>query len=358
MLAPVARLLIAAERRAWVPRRIVHIDTARAHAHRHAPRARLVRGLHVGRESIGRVVRNSDRFFFVAIRHDREHGTKDFLARDRHRRRHAGEHGGLHVIAAFESIGTSFAARHQCRALLDADADQLLHAPVLHFADDGTHRRGGIAGGTHAMLPRRAQRNRHRFIVAGCGHEHARRRIARLTAVTEARVHARRYRDVEIGIVEQDVGRFAAQFLMHALDRRRSQLRYFNARARRSGERDHIDIRMRGKRRADRRAIAVDEIENAFGHTRRIDDLGEQHRIHRRHFARLEHDRAARRERGRDLADDLIDRPVPRRNERGHADRLVIHERRALLALPLEVFERAQRFLDMPLAERRLPGMR
>lgn len=190
------------------------------------------------------------------------------------------------------------------------------------------------------------------------GHEHARRRVARLAAIAEARIDASRHSRFEIGVVEQDVRRLAAQFLVNALDGRRSELRDLDAGARGARERHHVDIGMTAQRRAHGRPIAIDQIEDTSGDASGIDDLGEQHGIERRHLAGLQHHRAARGDRRRDLADDLIDRPVPRRNQRDDTDGLMIDQRRALLALPFEGLARAQHFFQMPLAKTRLPRMR
>ena len=68
------------------------------------------------------------------------------------------------------------------------------------------------------------------------------------------------------------------------------------------------------ERRADVDAVAVDEVEHALGYAGLVHDLREQDRVQRRDFGRLEHHRAARRERGGHLAGDLVQRPVPRRD--------------------------------------------
>ena len=90
--------------------------------------------------------------------------------------------------------------------------------------------------------------------------------------------------DVEIAIIEQDIGRLAAEFLANALHRRRRLDRNVDARSRRPGERDRVDFRMRRHRRADARPITVDEIEHALRHARFLEDLGNQQRRERRHL--------------------------------------------------------------------------
>jgi ParB family chromosome partitioning protein len=78
--------------------------------------------------------------------------------------------------------------------------------------------------------------------------------------------------------------------------------------------------------RRDRRRIAVDEVDRAGRHAgvgERADQLG---RRARRLLGRLDDDRAAGGERRRELAHDLVDREVPRRERGDRADRLLDDE--------------------------------
>ena len=61
------------------------------------------------------------------------------------------------------------------------------------------------------------------------------------------------------------------------------------------------------------------------GHAGLVQDLRQHQRVERGDLARLQHHRAARRQRREDLAGDLVHRPVPRRDEAAHADRLAAH---------------------------------
>ena len=73
---------------------------------------------------------------------------------------------------------------------------------------------------------------------------------------------------------------------------------------------------------ADRRPVAVDQVEHARRHAGLMQHLGEEDGVQRRDLGRLQHHRAAGGERRRDLAGDLVHRPVPRRDEAADADRL------------------------------------
>jgi hypothetical protein len=72
--------------------------------------------------------------------------------------------------------------------------------------------------------------------------------------------------------------------------------------------------------------------------THLVDDLGEDERAERRHFAGLEDHRTSRCERRSHLRGDLVQRIVPRRDAADDADRLLDHRRIADL-----LFERVTR---------------
>ena len=96
-------------------------------------------------------------------------------------------------------------------------------------------------------------------------------------------------------------------------------------------------------RLADDRARAGDQVEHAGRQADLVDDLGEDERVERGDLARLEHDGAAGGQRGRDLADDLVERVVPRRDAADDADRLAHDQGVADLLLVRVVRRRAAR---------------
>lgn len=124
----------------------------------------------------------------------------------------------------------------------------------------------------------------------------------------------------QIGIGKDDIGRFAAQFLSDSLDRIRGQLRHSDARSRRTGERHHINFRMRRDGLPDCRPVPIDKIEYAARETRFMDNVRQQHGAERRNFAWLQHHGATRRQSGRDFGGHLIERPVPWRDQAAYAD--------------------------------------
>ncbi len=71
----------------------------------------------------------------------------------------------------------------------------------------------------------------------------------------------------------------------------------------------------------------------------RVQDFGPQDGAERRDFGRLQHHRAAGGDGRGDLAHDLVDRPVPRRDQAADADRLARDQSGALPRLECEVAE-------------------
>jgi hypothetical protein len=153
-------------------------------------------------------------------------------------------------------------------------------------------------------------------------HDHPRRRAARLAEVAEAGGDAQRDGAIEVGVGQDHVRRLAAELLSDALDRRRGGLGHRDAGAGGAGDRDHVDVRVGREAATDGRAVAMHEIEDAGREAGFLDRLGEQKRAQGRKLARLQDECAARGERRRDLGGDLVERPVPRRDQRADPDRL------------------------------------
>ena len=171
--------------------------------------------------------------------------------------------------------------------------------------------------------------------------QHARRRVARLPRVGETALHTLGNSDLKVSVFQQDIRRLAAQFLSHTLDRIGCRLGDHDACTRRAGERNHVDLRMAAHGLADVRAGAIDQVENPGRHARLMQNFGKDDAGQRCDFTRFEHHGATRGNGRRDFADDLVERPVPRRDQRTHADGFTHHTGGAVLFAERERLQRA-----------------
>ena len=211
---------------------------------------------------------------------------------------------------------------------------------------------GSVAGATfsarHASGEHVAE-----LLVHARLHVHAIRAYASLPAVAKLRGEQARDSGVEIGVVEDDEGRVAAEFQRQLLECLRRFAREILADRRRAGERDlaHAAVMQPvGDGRNRVLARRRDQVEHARRHAGFMREQHERERGERRVLGRLADDRAARRQRGRDLARDHREREIPRRDRRDDADRL-LHRRHPLAALLLrnDVAVDARRFVGEPL---------
>ena len=163
--------------------------------------------------------------------------------------------------------------------------------------------------------------------MPGAGHQHPGPGGAGLAGVEQAVGHADLDRGGQVGVVEDDVGRLAAQFEGDPLDLLGGERADPPAGPGRAGERDHVDVGVGRQRLAGDRAVPGHEVVDAGRQAGVVGDLGEQVRRERRDLARLVHHGAAGRERRRDLRHGLVERVVPRGDGADHADRLA-HDQR------------------------------
>ena len=203
-----------------IVRHAVDHDPAGPQPRGHASRAREVSTKDGGVKTISGVVGDSDRVFLGVIGDDAEHGAENLFPRDRHVVLDVHEYRGLHEVTRFETFGMALAADQHFGAFFDAFADVGLHAIVLllrHHRSDGGLGIGRVADGEGAHGVHDGALDRVELLAR---HEETRPRGAGLAAVHKCHAERRRNRLVEIGIIEQDCGRFAAQFERDALHRR------------------------------------------------------------------------------------------------------------------------------------------
>ena len=150
-------------------------------------------------------------------------------------------------------------------------------------------------------------------------HEEARARAAHLPLIEPDRRDDRLHRRVEVGRVEDDGRRLAAE-LERELDAAPRRLAAEElADARRARERHLVDARV-GAEVTARLGAAGDDVDDARRHARLGEDLAEEERGERGVRRRLEHDGVPHRERRRDLPREHEQREVPRDDLADDAD--------------------------------------
>ena len=276
----------------------------------------------------------------VVVGDDRQHRAEDLLLGDGHRVVDVGEDGRLHVVAGVETLGLAEPAGHDTGALVDALLDVALDAVPLGLRDERTH--------VHALLGRRLDLHRlgggrgdgNALLVAGAGEEHAGVGGAGLAVVEVGGEHAAADGGgVVLDVVEDDVGRLAAELEGNPLDGAGGHLGHPLAGSGRTGERDHVDVGVGGDALADLGTGAHDHVEHAGRQADVVDDLGQDVGVERCDLGRLQHDGAAGGEGATDLAHDLVERVVPRRDAADDTDRLLDDQAVADRLLPLDLAE-------------------
>ena len=172
-------------------------------------------------------------------------------------------------------VGPAGAADGDLGAFVDALLDQALDLVILRLVDD----RADMVAFLGRIVDRLAAEDGgellDRLLILRAVDEQAGRRDAALAGIEQHAAGAAGQRDVERRAGQDDVRRFAAELLMDALDRVGGVLGDQDAGAGRAGEADHVDVGMLGQRGADAGAVAVDEVEHARRHARRVEHLGE-----------------------------------------------------------------------------------
>ncbi len=135
-----------------------------------------------------------------------------------------------------------------------------------------------------------------------------------------------------IGVVEHDVGGLAAELETDALDGVGRGPLHLGSGPAGAGEADHVDVGVRDDRRAHLGTGADHQVEHTGGQAHLVDDLGEDVGVERGDLRRLEHDGAAGGQCRGHLADDQVQRVVPRRDGTDDADGLADHQRVADLS--------------------------
>ncbi|SVK51774.1 Uncharacterised protein [Acinetobacter baumannii] len=184
-------------------------------------RAGQIVGHHARGQAEGGVVGAAHHFLFVLVAKDAHHRPEDLLAHDFHIVTAVAEHRRRHISALAEfAMGDAFAAAQQARAAVFAALDKAQHRFHVREADQRPEvglRIGRVtdANALYALedfrLKLRLQRRRHEDAGAVGAH---------LAGTVEVGHHGDIGGAIQIGVVEDNQRRFAAQLHGDVLQRR------------------------------------------------------------------------------------------------------------------------------------------
>ncbi len=274
----------------------------------------------VGREAVGRVVRNRDRLGIGREPVDPRHRAERLLATHRHVHRDFGEHRGLEELAV-----DSPSADEKLGALGERVGDvplDLRHGRLVDQRPDLGSLREAV--GNLERADRLGERSDERVVDAVLDEKPVRRDTG-LAGVPELAQDRAGHRIREIGVVEDDERRVAAELERDLLDLARALRHEQLAHLGRAREAELAHERVRRHLAADRRGIlgvTGDDGEDAGRHACLLGERCDRERRQRGLLGGLQHHRAADRERRSRLSRRHRRREVPGSDARGDADRL------------------------------------
>ena len=344
---------------------VVVVDPDRAHAHPGRDPLPLAGVLGPDRagQAVDRVVGDPDRVVLVGEGLDGEHGTEGLVLHDAHPAAYAAEHGRLEEVAVGQlALGRPLAADEDLCSLGDPRLDVRRDLVEVLLGDQRTCLGLLVEGTTQSDVTRPLDELGDELLGDGLLDHQPRTGRADLAGVEEHRGHRHVEGGRAVGVGEDDVGVLAAQLegdLLHGAGRRGHDAL---AGAEPTGERDEVDARVLAQRGSCVGTVAEDEVGDTGGEPGLVEQPHQVDRGVRRELARLEHERAARGQRGRHLPGDLEQRVVPRRDQPADADRLAhdpahhtrhagVDDAPALgIGRPAEVPEDAGHVVDVDLA--------
>ena len=209
------------------------------------------------------------------------------------------------------SRGDAAAERHR-GALVDRRLDVAQHAVAVRFGDQRADDRVGGVRIAHLERLEHLDGPRHDLVVLRSRRQdpaHARAVLALRGAGAEGDDH--RDGGVEVGVLEDDRRRLAAELEHAALDLRTADLADLLADLGGAGERDHVDVRV-GDQVLGRLARGGDDVDHAGREPGLGDQVGHREQRQRVRVRGLDHGRAAGHDRRRDLLGDARQREVER----------------------------------------------
>ena len=200
---------------------------------------------------------------------DGQHRAEDLLLGDPRRRVDPGEDGRGEVVAALVAgDGHALAAGGQLGPLLLADAHVALDPLQLLGRDQRAHVGGGVGGRADGDPLGDVDQAGHHLVVDRPGHQQPAAGGADLALVEEDRVGGAVGGQLQVGVVEQDVGRLAAQLQQDLLDRAGGQGGDPPADLGRAGEGDLVDLGRGDQRLAGLGPEPGQDVDHPVGHAR------------------------------------------------------------------------------------------
>ena len=165
--------------------------------------------------------------------------------------------------------------------------------------------------------------DRDALVVPGARQQHPGRRGAALAGMHQ-RADADEARGVEVGVLQDDGRRLAAEFEEQPLHRRGALLHDPLADGRGAGERDHVDLRRQRELFADEVVRRRHHVHHTGGDIGLLgDESAEPRGVERSIGCGLEHHGVTGRQRLGELVDGDLEREIPRHDRTDHPDRFV-----------------------------------
>ena len=298
-------------------------DHPRAQAPGDADRALRVAAPDVAGEPVDGAVRDRDRVGVVVVGDHREHRAEDLLLRERLRRVDVGEDASARSRSRRRDPRPRDRRRRAARPRPARPRRSPRRGRAAPSLMSGPMKTSGSVGSPYGTLRMPLDRELDALVEARPRDEQPRREDAALPGVEADERRGERDDRLEVGVVEDHVRRLAAELEQHALHRSRRGGHHRLAGRRRAGERDRVDARIGRQQRGDLGGRRRDDVEDAGRDLGALgDEPPEVGRRPGRERRRLEHDRAAGRERRADLREVELDRDVPRGDRADDADRL------------------------------------
>ena len=294
----------------------IHPDDACLQLRRHIQRKVHILGPDRGGKAVAGVVGQLYRLGRGAEGHGNQHGAKDFFLHQGRGGRQAGDEGGRVEAARRNRRGGAIG--FPLAVGIDHGGDR----GQLDRVHDRTHvdafvQRVADAQTVHAALQLFVEPFRHAFL-----HQQARSGAADLALIEPDRIHQPLDGAVQIGVVKDDVGRFAAQLQRQRLAGACGRLPDFAPHGGGAGEGDLVDAGVRHKG-GTRCPVTGHDVQHAFRQARLAAEFGEQKGGQRGVFGGFQHDGIAGGQRRGHFPGQHQQRKVPRDHraadpQRGH----------------------------------------